>query len=209
MPAVGARGRGPAPAARRQGLQADRSGTGAVDKHGAHAPAQHVREARRGGSRSSRADRDSARLDLTPVAPPRAAERHAYGDLGPPRARFDAKPAVQQLGALAHARQPDVARLVRAERIHVAEALAVVDDSQDREGAVALECHLDLVRLTVLAGIRDRLLRDAEEVVGHMRLELDVCVNPDVAPVASLPDRDAALDGDLEAELLERVRPEV
>ena len=38
---------------------------GALDEHGAHAPAQRVRQARRDGPRSGRPDRHRARLDLT------------------------------------------------------------------------------------------------------------------------------------------------
>ena len=41
-----------------------------LDEHGAHAPAQHVREARRGRPRPGRSDRHRARLDLAPARGP-------------------------------------------------------------------------------------------------------------------------------------------
>ena len=67
LPAVVARGRGAQAAGRGQGLQADRPRAGAVHEHGAHAPAQHLREARRGRQGAGRPDRDRARLALAPV----------------------------------------------------------------------------------------------------------------------------------------------
>ena len=51
-----------AAARRRQGLQADRPRADALHEHGAHALAQHLRQARRGRSCSSGSDRHRARL---------------------------------------------------------------------------------------------------------------------------------------------------
>src|SRR5438309_10069823 len=115
---------------------------------------------------------------------------------------------MQQFGALAHARQADVTGLVRSERIDVAEALAVVGHPEHRIVGLALEGHVDALALAVLAGVRDRLLRDAEKVVGYGWLQLDVAVHCHSAAVAAAPHRDAALDRDLERDLLEGVRAE-
>ena len=62
VPAVRPRARRPAAPGRRQGLQADRPRADALDEHRAHAPAQHLRQARRRRPRPGRADRHRARL---------------------------------------------------------------------------------------------------------------------------------------------------
>ncbi len=64
LPALDARGRGAQAPGRGQGLQADRPRARALHEHGAHAPPQHLREARRRGPRAGRPDRHRARLDL-------------------------------------------------------------------------------------------------------------------------------------------------
>ena len=64
LPALHARARGAQAPRRGQGLQADRARAVALDEHGAHAPAQHLRQARRGRPRPGRPDRHRARLAL-------------------------------------------------------------------------------------------------------------------------------------------------
>src|SRR5207248_10601422 len=64
VPPLRPRARGPQAPRRRQGLQADRLGAVALDEHGPHAPAQHLRQARRRRPRPGRAGRYAARLDL-------------------------------------------------------------------------------------------------------------------------------------------------
>ena len=65
VPAVDPRGRGAQAPRRGQGLQADRPRAVAVDQHGPHPPAQHLRQARRGRPRPGRPHRHRARLALS------------------------------------------------------------------------------------------------------------------------------------------------
>ena len=60
-----ARARGPQAPRPGHGLQADRARALALDQHGAHAPAQHLRQARRGRPRPGRPARHRARLALS------------------------------------------------------------------------------------------------------------------------------------------------
>ena len=68
VPALDPRARGPQAAGPGHGLQADRPRALAVDEHGAHAPAQHLRQARRGRPRPGRPLRHRARLAVAPSA---------------------------------------------------------------------------------------------------------------------------------------------
>ena len=65
LPALHARARGPQAPRPGHGLQADRARALALHEHGAHAPAQHLRQARRGRPRPGRAPRHRARLALS------------------------------------------------------------------------------------------------------------------------------------------------
>ena len=82
-PLSGARGRGAQAPGPGQGLQADRPRARALHEHRAHAPAQHLRQARRRGSRPGRPRGDRARLDR--LARPQRAPARASGQ--PPRDR--------------------------------------------------------------------------------------------------------------------------
>ncbi len=75
VPAVGPRARRAAAPGRGQGLQADRPRADALDEHGAHAPAQHLRQARRRRPRAGRPDRHRARLAVAPLGAARPRRR--------------------------------------------------------------------------------------------------------------------------------------
>ena len=91
VPALHARARGPQAAGPGHGLQADRARALALHLHGAHAPAQHLRQARRGRPRPGRAVRHRARLAVapSPSVPERALSRVAvrHDPVGSQRAR--------------------------------------------------------------------------------------------------------------------------
>src|SRR3954453_7727438 len=103
-----------------------------------------------------------------------------------------------------------MARLGAAERIDLAEALAVVGDSQLDLPAELPERERHRFRLGVATRVRDRLLGDVEEIsrdLGRKVERLDRRQHLD--SVAPLPHRQAVLDRTVEAQLLEGVRAEL
>src|SRR5204863_5483773 len=97
-------------------------------QHGAHAPAQHLREARRSGSRAGRLDGDRARLDL--ASAPGGGQWAAHEHAGSLLRAVDFQAPVEQLRPLTHAGETKVAGLSGAKRVGLVEALAVVRHPQ-------------------------------------------------------------------------------
>ena len=97
-----------------------------------------------------------------------------------------------------------------AEQPVAVEAVAVVGHAQLDLGAERPQRQLDPPRVGVAPRVHDRLLRDPEQVARHLGRKVDALDGePNLEPVAALPDRQAALDRGREGDLLERVRAEV